>query len=72
MKINLHFTNSLHSKKIINAVQKIPMLAGGNTFVSFLILLIVAILIATAVLYKYALLVNSAPTQPQASQIAFQ
>ena len=72
MKINLHFENSLHSKKIIHAVQKIPVLAGENTFASFLILLIVAILIATAVFYKYALLVNSASTQPQASQTAFQ
>lgn len=66
MEINLHF------KKVRHVAQKIPVLAGENTFVSFLILLIVAILISTAVFYQYALLVNSAPMQPQASQTAFQ
>ena len=72
MKINLHFKNSLHRKKIIHAVQRIPMLAGENTFVSFLILLIIAILIATAVFYQYAFLENSASVQLQPSQTVFQ
>jgi len=66
MKINLHF------KKIKHAGQRIPVLAGENTFVSFLILLIVAILIATAIFYQYALLANSASIQLQSSQTAFQ
>jgi len=72
MKINLNFTNSLRGKKVIHAVQRIPVLAGENTFVSFLILLIIAILIATIVFYQYALLANSAPAQLQSSQTAFQ
>ena len=66
MKINLH------SKKIEHAAQRIPVLAGENTFVSFLALLIVAILISLAVFYQYVLLVSSASTQLQPSQTAFQ
>ena len=41
-------------------------------FVSFLILLIVAILISIFVFYQYALLANLASTQLQPSQGAFQ
>ena len=66
MKINLRF------KRIQRVSQRIPVLAGENMFVSFLSLLIVAILISIFVFYQYALLANSAPAQPQLSQTVFQ
>ena len=66
MKINLRF------KRIQRVSQRISVFAGENMFVSFLSLLIVAILISIFVFYQYAFLANSAPAQPQLSQTVFQ
>ena len=66
MKINLHL------KKVKHVGQKIFILAGENTFVSFLILLIAAILISIAVAYQYILAVDLTSVQVQPSQAVFQ
>jgi len=66
MKINLHF------EKIKYIGQRVFVLAGENTFISFLILLIVAILISIVVAYQYILVIDLTSVQVQPSQTVFQ
>jgi len=70
--MNIPIPIHIQKKTLKKAAQKFPMFVGSNMFISFLALLLVAILIAAFLFYRYAFSIQSISADTQVTRTNFQ